>query len=103
MAETKKMFKFPLTFDKCPSCGSAERIANVIGEEEKAKGKITKTAMCVAFLQTIIITDPVKSVLSAPALTTGYDVCAKCGAVYCVFAEVTNAQPHIKGFTGTRN
>ena len=90
--EDEKTISFPLTFDKCPSCGSTDRIANIIGEQEKAKGKIRKIATCVAFMQTMIITDPVIAVISAPSLTIGYDVCAECGTVYCVFAEVAQAK-----------
>ncbi len=93
----KTLPAFPLTFDKCPACGSTERIAESIGEQEKAKGKIRETARFAVFTQAVIIADPTRIVISAPMLNAGYDVCMKCGAVYCTFAELTTAQPRFKG------
>jgi len=92
--------RFPMTFDKCPSCGSTARVAGMIGEEEKAKGKIRKAGIAVAFIQQVVISDPSIFVLSAPALITYYDICAECGAVYCVLAQLGKAQPQMKAGSG---
>jgi hypothetical protein len=84
--------RFPMTFDKCPSCGSTKRVAGMIGDEEKAKGRIRKEGLAVAFIQQVVINDPTITVLSAPALMTYYDICADCGDVYCVMAQIGKAQ-----------
>ncbi len=89
--EEKPMF--PINIDKCPNCGSTRRIANEVLEIEKEKGKIGPKVVSFLFQHQSLITDPAKTVLSAPIIMSFFDVCVDCGTVYCIHAEVKTAMP----------
>ena len=97
MPEEEKELKFPLTWSKCPNCGSTRRIAGEIIEQERKKGRIGEGVTAVSFVAPpIMIADPRKIILASPMLMTFYDVCADCGTLYCVRAEMKTVTPKIK-------
>lgn len=80
--QEQKGLKFPLTWDKCPCCGSTEAVADMVAKEEKAKGRIGKN-MKACIIQVISpITDSRLALLNVPILISHWDTCYKCGAVY---------------------
>ncbi len=93
MVDTKP--KFPMVFDKCPSCGSEERIANSVLKSEQANGKLKDVKAAFLFQQQSLIAPQNMRFLSAPMIMTFYDACAKCGTVFCVFVDVRLALPQL--------
>jgi len=105
--EQEQELKFPLQFTKCPSCGSTRRIAGGVLEEQKQKGRVSEKANACLIPAQAIIADPTKILLTVPIITAMIDACANCGALYCIFAQVQQAQvsakappagPGLKGF-----
>lgn len=93
--------KFPVTFDKCPVCGSTERITDSVKAEEVAKGKLAPDAELVVLGLPVPITDQhhVYSSITIPMLMCLSTICAKCGAVYCVSASRQDGQPKFQPST----
>lgn len=85
---TNKELVFPIKFDKCPVCGSTERVAEIAGDELKAAGRMSKDSRIVMFATNTPIVDATRllSHVMAPTLISLYDVCAnpKCGNFYCI-------------------
>ena len=81
----EKELQFPMNFD-CPNCGSKRRIIEIIGNEEKAKGRIGQdVSTCLMPLRNAVI-DPRKPPLfTFPVIAVRLDVCADCGTVYASF------------------
>lgn len=79
-------------FDKCPHCGSTERIADSIVKPMRDKGEIKKDSPTGAFISPIHLGNPsaMLTALTVPSLLTIADVCAKCGTVYAVYVELTH-------------
>lgn len=81
---------FPLKFDRCPTCGSTKRIAEMLRDEEAAKGKVPKDSPMVMLravtpmteLQTIML-----GLSIVPLLTCLFDICAECGTLYSVMVQ----------------
>jgi len=88
--------KFPIDFDSCPNCGSTRKLAEEVMRKEKDKGKVGEEAKPFAFFGQSLMADPRRPFISAPILLTFYDVCADCGTVYCVHAELGTATPQMK-------
>lgn len=80
--------KFPLTFNQCPNCGSIRRIGNEVLEQEKEKGRAGKDMIGFLFNHSGVVADQRKTMLSVPLISTLFDACMDCGAVYCVHADV---------------
>jgi transcription elongation factor Elf1 len=96
--EEKKELVFPMKFDKCPVCGSTERVAEMVGNELKAAGRMKKEAKIVMFAtQTPIVdaTGILHSVI-APLLISYGDVCYDCGAYYCTDINKIMAKVDVK-------
>ncbi len=85
--------KFPLSFTQCPVCGSIRRVANEILNSEKEKGKVGLEISAFLFQHQSLIADARKTILSAPMITSMYDVCVDCGTVYCIHVQVGTAVP----------
>jgi len=85
--------KFPLEFNECPNCGSTRRVAGIIAEQEREKGKIGKDAQMALHQFTSIIADPRMVTLQAPAIIAYVDICADCGTLYCIHAQLGTAAP----------
>jgi len=85
--------QFPITFSKCPNCGSTRRIANEVLEGEKKKKGLNPKLMATLLQHQVIIADPTRTWLSAPAISSSFDACADCGTVYCVVAILGTAMP----------
>lgn len=89
------------TFDKCPVCGSTSKIAQGILDNLKEEGKIRSQMGGAAMVNQVILMDPGVRTLMVTMLTTMYDVCAECGAFYCILAKTdsvptpTMQQPQI--------
>ena len=92
--------KFPLTWDKCPVCGSTERVADKIREEKIAAGK-WRPELAACIQQWIVpFIDPVKTpmfpgITKVTVLSVLVDICAnpKCGAIYCKKIEMQETIP----------
>lgn len=78
---------FPLGFNSCPHCGETTRILESIGDEQKEKGKALASTRFSLPMMPVVIVDPQKPALSAPVVQYIFDICAKCGAVYCVWVD----------------
>lgn len=87
--------KFPLTFDKCPNCGSTRRVANEVLQKQKDEGKIAPGVNAFIARHQSLIVDPRRTWLSAPIITTFYDTCVDCGTLYCTHANLATAMPQV--------
>jgi len=77
------------TFDVCPVCKGNNRLAGGVGEQMKKLGKIKpEETVFVNAHQSLLVPPSPLMVFTAPVLITYYDVCADCGAYYCVKAEL---------------
>ena len=91
-------------FDKCPNCGSTERlIENEVNEEIK-KGRMSKKSKAYSQRTSTLIfnTDDQKLLViskRAPAIFGLFDVCAECGVLYCVEMHKEEAviEPQMSG------
>jgi len=104
MPEEKQGLKFPLDFNECPSCGSTKRVAETVLNQEKEAKRISANARAAIHVAKSMIADPRIMGLKAPVIISFWDICADCGAVYCVHTELGTATPtaipkgpHIKG------
>ena len=86
--EEKKIgaYDFPI----CPYCGSTERIAGSVLAKQIEKGVMPKASVAYMFKHQSIIAKDVNW-FSAPMISTFYDVCGKCGATWCIHAEILTA------------
>lgn len=90
--------KFPLKFEKCPACGSKRRVAEIITNQEKAKGRVGKDrGTCIISYQSLVM-DPASGgiIYAPPLITTMFDVCADCGTFYCTQADLGTARVEMK-------
>jgi len=89
--------EFPLVFDQCPNCGSERRIVEILLEKEREQGRINKDAKATVMIQNTAIVDPTRAgmALTIPVLLTFYDICADCGTLYCVLAQLQKAMPQM--------
>lgn len=85
--------QFPLNFDHCPNCGSTKRLAETVAKQEKEKGKISEDTHVVMVSYQTLVADPRKMILTVPIISTFVDICADCGTLYCVHAELGMASP----------
>lgn len=96
--EQKKELIFPMKFDKCPVCGSTERIAEMEGNSLKAAGRMKKDAKVVMYTIQTPIVDATRILHSAiaPILISFYDECSKCGNFYCTEVNKVMAQVDVQ-------
>ena len=83
--QPKKELAFPIITDKCPVCGSTERVAQIVGEEEATKGKLPKGTPMSLLTSPSVMADMKAIMLSIGKVTvliSIFDVCANCHAVY---------------------
>ena len=83
--------KFPLNFNSCPNCGSTRRLADIVLNQEKEKGKVGKEAKASIQVFHAVIADPRMVTFEAPAIMAFMDICADCGTMYCVHAQLGKA------------
>ena len=88
--------KFPLHFTECPACRSTRLVANEVLEVEKEKGKAGPAVIAFILQCQSAIADPTKTVLSMPVILSFFDICADCGTVFCVHAELRTGVPGVK-------
>ncbi len=81
------------SFDKCPNCGSEHQMGAGVLEELMAQGKAKEGTRAYVFQHSSLIMDPRCVNITAPLLTTFYDICSDCGTVYCVHAKVEVIMP----------
>lgn len=79
-----------LDFAQCPNCESTKHVANEVLQEQIEKGRMPKDSKAFLFQHQSIIAKSMQW-LSAPIILSFYDVCADCGTVYCIHAEVQTA------------
>lgn len=104
MPDEQKELKFPLDFNECPLCGSIRKVAETILNQEKEAKRIGANARAAIHVAKSMIADPRMIGLKAPVIISFLDICADCGAVYCVHAELGTATtttlpkgPNIRG------
>ncbi len=76
-----------LGFPQCPNCGSEKRLANEVLLKEVEKGKVNKSTHAYLYTHKSVIAKDMRW-LSAPIVSTFYDVCVDCGTVWCFHANV---------------
>ena len=79
--------RFPLVFEKCPYCGSSEKVIGSVIGELIANGRAGEDTVSGVALQ-LVIADPRRAMLATPVMTVMEDICAKCGARYTVRIDV---------------
>ena len=96
--EQSHVRKYPITkdFRECPVCGGKHRIAEDELNHLKGIGSAGKNLQAFLFTHTGMIMDQTKFVLTAPLISTFYDVCSDCGTAYCVHVDVVQAVPQLK-------
>lgn len=87
--------KFPLSWTKCPACGSEARVGEIMLKNEQEKGRVGLDAKPHLFHEQTLFADPRKPILSIPVVYSFYDVCADCGMVYCIHMEKAEARPQM--------
>jgi len=95
-------------FDKCPVCGSENRLMKKLLDDEILAGRRDKDEQGQACLQmlTASVMDPLKPpIIGAliPAGTAVIDVCLQCGTIYApivVKSYVRNQPPPMPGMQG---
>lgn len=95
------------TFDKCPACGSRNRIAENVARREQKAGRLGTDFHPVLHQETTVIADPRRVIIgptSVPAIVAHYDCCLDCGCYYCVRLELGSAviQPRPPAALGGR-
>lgn len=80
--------KYPIKFEACPSCGSTDRVAQGEADKETSKGNLGVGTKIAVLISKTIVFNPADTTIIAnrevPMLMGFYDVCAKCGTVYCI-------------------
>lgn len=89
---TEKESRFPIIIEKCPNCGSKERITQLAYDEEVEKGRAQPALASDANRIATPLTEPAKAVLTVNTLVKYYDDCARCGTRYCVKVEIVQAR-----------
>jgi len=105
MSEQKKdELQFPMEFKKCPVCGSEERVAQKVFNEEVAAGRAKAQLAGMFRFQTVVVDAQglVSRITPPPALIAHVDVCANpdCGCVYCFMVQKGKAAMQQPGFPG---
>lgn len=84
--------KLPVIFDKCPNCGSTERLAETHMKQLKEEGYLSPEYPVGMIFQTPLVDQAKmqKTVLSSltgmtkiKVIVEYFDTCASCGTVYC--------------------
>ena len=88
-----------LSFTKCPNCGGEHTLADDVLQKEIEKGRMAKETKAFLFQHQSIIAKPT-GWLSAPIITTFYDVCVDCGTVRCTHAKIGTAVAGGKNLPG---
>ena len=76
-------------FDKCPGCGSTNRLAGSVADEQKAKGLLGEDWKLGIYQMGGVIVDPnkVNQMLvgtKVPVVSALVDVCMDCGMIFAV-------------------
>lgn len=84
---------FPMSFDKCPHCGSTETITELAWQEEAEAGRVNEDTPVQAATVPVALVDPTKTIgITARILRLDLDYCAGCGAPRCVRASIQQGQ-----------
>lgn len=85
---------WPMKWDKCPVCGSIDRLIESEVKDAKAAGLLGPDARIPAMAARSALFDPnpaTPRVLAIgkrfPVIVSFFDVCAACGTLYCVEAH----------------
>jgi hypothetical protein len=87
-----------IKFDKCPSCGKTNRIAESISKEEIAKGNLDKEDLLPLLAVQVPIMNPnrksklVLTRTTVPIITAFFDICSDCGTLYAI-RVITQSAP----------
>lgn len=96
------MREYPITNDKCPQCGSQERLGKEAFEELKEAGKLDKRSFPEGLVLKIPLLDPLhpptlilaKSV-KIPVIEIYFDIC-ECFTLYCSKFSITEREMPIQ-------
>ena len=87
--------EYPIINDKCPHCGSKERLGKNAIKQLQEEGKLNKESFPEGLVFTIPLMDmtrPPPVVLTkthkVPQMNIFYDVCADCKSFYCTKFEI---------------
>lgn len=90
-----------IEFDKCPNCGSKERLVGGLAEKEKKKGNMRKDLNFYAYIIPGVVKDPQREHqlligTSLPAYKICLDVCLQCGTIYTAKIEIGEATKQLR-------
>lgn len=79
---------YPVVFSKCPVCGSTERFAELETAEEIKKGNLPQDSRIAIMISKTMLFNPKDNRVllfrkEVPVLVGIFDVCTKCGTLYC--------------------
>ena len=83
--------KFPVSFKMCPNpgCkGNTNTLAQGVIDDRIKAGFANKDTLGFTDIKRSALVDPKRASLSTPVLKTYYDICSKCGLVYCRVAQL---------------
>lgn len=86
-----------IKFDKCPNCGSTDRLVGRLVRAAKDKGQAREEwEPCMQIIQGVVV-DPMRQsqILigqNVPAYTVFTDVCMKCGTFYAILVQTGTAK-----------
>ena len=76
---------------KCTKCGASETVTGLALQPLMDNGKIPKDTPYALRREPVPLLQPSQVALTAPVLVVSWDICAKCGTLYPVRAEVVEA------------
>lgn len=98
---------YPITTDKCPTCGSEERLGKQAMDNLKKEGKLNKVSFPDGMLIPVPLVDPrfPPSVILAqsvriPVMNIFFDVCAKCRTLFCTRFEIVEKELPVQFIKG---
>jgi len=88
---------FPIEFDKCPNCGGDKKVAQSVIDGLIEDGLAGEGLKGFAIVSPTVQGDPKRRQLLLTVLTCFIDVCADCGTLYCVRADLRKMSPEQGG------
>ncbi len=95
---TLTLMPIPMAWGQCLACGSPDTVAKIVKANEVAKGKMRAEIKAAFWQLSLVVVDDqrIGQILSAPALTALFDICADCGILYCVHVDCKDVPLSVK-------
>lgn len=96
--------KYPLTWPKCPACDSEKLVIGQLRQDMIDAGKWNPQVQAALLRHTAAMYDPSHPpLLTIPVVVALIDICADCGMLRCVRADLTEAKPELPQAGPPRN